>query len=71
MKNLAPIAVFTYNRLDLLKTLIQSLKKNSLSRNSTVYFFSDSWKSIADKKKVLQVRNFIKNISGFKKKKKI
>ena len=69
MKNLAPIAVFTYNRLDLLKTLIQSLKKNSLSRNSTVYFFSDSWKSIADKKKVLQVRNFIKNISGFKKKK--
>ena len=69
MKNLAPIAVFTYNRLDLLKTLIHSLKKNSLSRNSTVYFFSDSWKSIADKKKVLQVRNFIKNISGFKKKK--
>ena len=69
MKNLAPIAVFTYNRLDLLKTLIHSLKKNSLSRNSTVYFFSDSWKSIANKKKVLQVRNFIQNISGFKKKK--
>jgi len=67
MKNLAPIAIFTYNRLDFLKILIQSLKKNSLSRNSTIYFFSDNWKEESDKKKVLEVRNFIKKISGFKK----
>jgi hypothetical protein len=67
MKNLAPIAIFTYNRLDFLKILIRSLKKNSLSRNSTIYFFSDSWKDTADKKKVLEVRNFIKKVFGFKK----
>jgi hypothetical protein len=67
MKNLAPIAIFTYNRLDFLKILIRSLKKNSLSRNSTIYFFSDNWKDAADKKKVLEVRNFIKKISCFKK----
>jgi hypothetical protein len=68
MKNLAPIAIFTYNRLDFLKILIQSLKKNTLSKNCTIYFFSDNWKNTADKKKVLDVRNFIKNVSGFKKK---
>ena len=68
MKNLAPIAIFTYNRLDLLKILIQSLKKNSLSKNCTIYFFSDNYKNTTDKKKVLDVRNFIKNVSGFRKK---
>jgi len=67
MKNLAPIAVFTYNRLDLLKILINSLKKNSLSKNSIIYIFSDKWKNLSDKKKVMVVRNFINKISGFKK----
>ena len=63
MENLAPIAIFTYNRLDFLKILIDSLKKNSLSKNSLIYIFSDSWKDLEDKKNVLEVRNFIKNIS--------
>jgi hypothetical protein len=67
MENLAPIALFTYNRLDFIKILVDSLKKNSLSKKSLIYIFSDSWKDLEDKKNVLEVRNFIKNISGFKK----
>ena len=45
--DLAPIAIFTYNRLDYLKILIQSLKKNFLCSNSVVYFFSDKWKNLS------------------------
>jgi len=67
MKNLAPIALFTYNRLDFIKILVDSLKKNTLSKKSIIYIFSDSWKDLEDKKNVLEVRNFIKNVSGFKK----
>jgi len=65
--NLAPIAIFAYNRIDYLKILIKSLKKNALSSNSIVYFFVDSWKNSHDKEKVLEVINFIKKINGFKK----
>lgn len=67
MKNLAPIAIFVYNRLDFLKILVDSLKKNSLSQKSIIFIFSDSWKNLKDKKNVLEVRNFVKKISGFKK----
>lgn len=50
MKNLAPIAIFVYNRLDFLKILVDSLKKNSLSQKSIIFIFSDSWKNLKDKK---------------------
>jgi hypothetical protein len=64
---LAPIALFTYNRLDFLKITINSLKKNLLANNSEIYIFSDYWKNIYQKKNVLEVRNYINSISGFKK----
>ena len=67
MNNLAPIAIFTYNRLDYLKILINSLKKNTLSRKSIIFIFSDGWKSNHDKEDVLKVRKYISKISGFKK----
>ena len=65
--NLAPIAIFAYKRLDYLKILINSLKKNSLSKNSIIYIFSDGWKSDFDKEEVLYVRKYIDQILGFKK----
>jgi hypothetical protein len=65
--NLAPIAIFTYNRLQYLKILINSLKKNSLSKNSVVFIFSDGWKNDFDKTHVLNVRKYIANVLGFKK----
>jgi hypothetical protein len=62
-----PIAIFTYNRLDYLKILINSLKRNVLAKNSVVFIFSDRWKNDYDKKEVLSVRKYIGKISGFKK----
>lgn len=64
---LAPIAIFSYNRLDYLKILINSLKKNVLAKKSVVYIISDCWKNDYDKKEVLRVRQYIRKISGFKK----
>lgn len=63
----APIAIFTYNRLDCLRILINSLKRNILAKNSVVFIFSDRWKYDYDKKEVLSVRKYIGKISGFKK----
>jgi hypothetical protein len=63
----APIAIFTYNRLDYLRILINSLKRNILAKNSVVFIFSDRWKNDYDKKEVLSVRKYIGKISGFKK----
>lgn len=63
--NLAPIVIFTYRRK--IDTLITNLLKNDLSLESELYIFSDGYKSGIDKKDVLEVRNSLKNINGFKK----
>jgi hypothetical protein len=69
---LAPVVLFVYNRLDKTKIVINELKKNSLSKKTVLYIFSDSHKNFEqDKLKVLKVRKFINKISGFKKIKKI
>lgn len=65
--NLAPIVIFTYNRLDTLNQLISSLKDNYLSEESEVYIFSDGPKNSIDVKLVKQVREYINKITGFKK----
>lgn len=63
----APIALFAYNRLNHLKKLINSLKKNELSKDSIIYIFSDGWKSLSDKNDVEAVRKYLKKIKIFKK----
>jgi len=65
--NFAPISIFVYKRLDYLKILINSLKKNSLSKNSVAYIFSDGWIDNHDKLEVLNVRRYIAKITFFKK----
>jgi hypothetical protein len=67
MSKLAPIAIFTYNRLVFLKILIRTLQKNVISKKSIVYIFSDHWKDLNQKSEVLEVRNYISKICGFKK----
>lgn len=69
MKKLAPIALFCYNRPYHLEKTIDNLKKNSLSKKSKIYIFSDAAKNEKDLPKVYKVRNIIKNLEGFKKKK--
>ena len=60
--------LFVYNRPDLLKKVITNLKKNSLSKKSELYIFSDAAKKNKfDFVNVSSVRNYIKKIKGFKK----
>ncbi|WP_457747005.1 glycosyltransferase [Sulfurimonas sp.] len=62
--NLYPIIIFTYRRIP--KELIQSLLKNSLAKDSELYIFSDGSKNKYDYNDIVQVRNFLKGINGFK-----
>lgn len=64
---LAPIVLFTYNRLWHTKQTVEALQKNELASKSELFIFSDGWKSEKDKPKVLEVREYLKTIDGFKK----
>jgi hypothetical protein len=64
---LAPICLFTYNRLEETKKTIEALQDNYLAKESELFIFSDGWKKEKDKNKILEVRDFLKTITGFKK----
>lgn len=66
MQNLAPIALFVYNRPQHTERTIKFLQQNELALESRLYIFSDGAKTEADLEKVKEVRHFIKTISGFK-----
>ena len=70
MEKLAPIAYFAYNRPKHTKISLEALKKNELALRSEIIIFSDGPKNNEeDKKQVVEVRNIINNLTGFKKKK--
>ena len=62
---LAPICLFTYNRLDDTKQTIEALQNNYLAKQSRLFIFSDGPKNDGAKEKVKQVRSFIKDVEGF------
>lgn len=71
-KNMAPIAVFVYNRIEHTKRLFESLMKNKYASYSDIYIFSDGAKDFEDrlvykknKNQVEQVRKYISEIKGF------
>lgn len=64
----APIAIFCYKRLNLLKKLLKSLEKNKETKLSTVFFFSDYSKNKEGLKEIEKVRKLIKNNASFKRK---
>lgn len=66
MQNLAPIALFVYNRPEHTRRTLNYLQKNLLADESRLFVFSDGPKSEADKIKVEQVRQLVKEASGFK-----
>lgn len=63
---LAPLVLFTYKRLDTLKSTIEALEKNYLASQSDLYIFSDAAKTDNDIDDVCNVRKFIKEVKGFK-----
>jgi hypothetical protein len=66
MQNLAPIALFVYNRPEHTRRTLSYLQKNLLAEDSRLYIFSDGQKSVTDQAKVAQVRQLIEEVSGFK-----
>jgi glycosyltransferase involved in cell wall biosynthesis len=63
--NMAPIALFCYNRLDHLKATIESLKENKEAAISSLYIFVDGPKDQADAIKVDQVKQYLATVEGF------
>ena len=66
MQNLAPIALFVYNRPQHTERTIKFLQQNELAAESRLFIFSDGPKTSADEDKVAEVRNFIAKVDGFK-----
>ncbi|MFT7252502.1 MAG: hypothetical protein ACI9FW_002264 [Flavobacterium sp.] len=66
MERLAPICLFTYNRLEETKQTIVTLQKNFLAKDSELFVFSDGPKNKASSYKIEAVRDYLKNIEGFK-----
>jgi len=63
---LAPIVLFTYNRLWHVQETIKALKKNEYSEQSNLIIFSDGAKCFEDQSRVNDVRNYIYTIKGFR-----
>jgi hypothetical protein len=66
MKSPAPIALFTYNRIQHLKITIEALKNNSVAKESDLYVFSDGAKTAMHAEMVNRVREYIAGVTGFK-----
>jgi len=64
--NMAPVCLFVYNKVEELVKVVESLSCNHGSENTKLYIFSDGWRNEIDKANVIQVRDYIKSIRGFK-----
>ncbi len=64
---LAPIALFVYNRPEHTRQTVEALQKNELAQWSDLFVFSDGAKNKAANPAVEEVRNFVRNIEGFRK----
>ena len=65
-QDLAPIALFAYNRADKLEQVIEYLKANQFADQSFLYVFCDGPKNDKDTEKVKKVHRVVDNITGLK-----
>ncbi len=63
---LAPICLFTYNRLKETRQTLEALKMNLLASISDLFIFSDGPKDVASKLKVEAIRKYLYSETGFK-----
>lgn len=63
---LAPIILFTYNRLVHTQQVVASLLKNTYAMKSDIFIYSDGNKSNNDADEVLFVRKYLRTVTGFK-----
>lgn len=66
MQSFAPIALFVYNRPKHTERTLKFLQQNELAAESRIFIFSDGPKTAADEQKVQDVRDLIKETSGFR-----
>ncbi|MFD2148214.1 glycosyltransferase family A protein [Mucilaginibacter antarcticus] len=66
MQNIAPIALFVYNRPEHTRRTLESLQQNELAAESQLFIFSDGPKTEADRAKVNEVRALLNEVKGFK-----
>ena len=66
IENLAPIVLFTYNRLEHTQKTIEALKQNVYAGDSELYIYSDGPKNEEAKESVAAVRSFLRQVDGFK-----
>jgi len=64
---LAPIVLFTYNRLWHTQKTIQALKNNELANESELIIYSDGAKNKSAYESVSEVRDYVETLDGFKK----
>lgn len=62
----SPILLLAYNRPTHLKSTLEALLQNELVEESDLIVYCDGPKDESDKIKVLEVRNILGNLSGFK-----
>ena len=66
MQNLAPIALFVYNRPQHTERTLKFLQQNTLAADSRLFIFADGAKTKKDEEKVAEVRSIISKAEGFK-----
>lgn len=66
IKDLSPVILFTYNRLEETKKTIEKLIKTDLSNETNIYIYSDGPKNLDSKESVKNVREYLKGLSKYK-----
>jgi hypothetical protein len=66
MSKIAPIVLFTYNRLWHTQQTVEALQKNELANESALFIYSDGGKDEKSCEQVSELRAFLKTIVGFK-----
>jgi hypothetical protein len=64
--NLAPIALFVYNRPEHTRRVLDSLRRNPLAAESDLFIYSDAPKKPEASESVREVREYIRTITGFR-----
>jgi len=64
-ENIAPIALFVYNRPALTRRTIRALQENNHATPSKLFIFADGAKHKEDAAAVEEVRNYVKSVQGF------
>jgi O-antigen/teichoic acid export membrane protein len=63
---LAPVALFVYNRAEHTRRTVESLRKNELAHRTDLFVFADGARTQAAAAAVLEVRKYVRSIEGFR-----